>query len=106
MLREYGFQVVVPDVITRNNNILPDSCKYPKEVLARVYALGWARAKVSGSIEWILRHKSLRVYVESDLSLRATEVSFIVTYDDKDESPPSDDYILREGIDMVFEGAV
>mgnify|MGYP001611729644 CR=1 FL=1 len=74
--------------------------------IIRAYAFGLARGMKSDDLDWIIAHPSLEVHIQRDDSLRAYEVSFVVTIDTQVETPPSERYKLEEGRETPVEAAL
>ena len=96
-LVEYGGMVSIPDLDMRNEKVFGPPRKDIDKRIYEAYALGAMRSQKSDSIDWVINHPNLNVKIQRNESLRSTEVSFIVTYDDEKETPPTDGYKAREG---------
>ena len=94
MLKEYGAQVVVSDLVMRK--FFGDRRDYDRRIY-QAFAIGSLWGMNSDAVDWLLNHSKVELGVQRDESLRATEVNVITVYDDEEEQPPSDTFTLEQG---------
>lgn len=97
MIREYGGQVVIPDLEIK---YLIDPKASIGDVNWRVYkayAIGFLRGRHDDSVTWVLQHRNMSVRLQRNEPLRCMEVNIVTTYDDELEMPPTDRLIAVEG---------